>query len=421
MSAPHASHQPSVGTTSSAPNTDGDTTGPWSYNDMVRTVTHEGLSCDLCAAWAQHYLAAAFCKDRSLREAEVQRSAAVNALLLAENATRRDNNVTESLRTELDATHTDMALLREEFDAIRRKLSSADAEIFRLRDFNDETIRALKDQIRDLERGHTPRRRKVPRHHSRSQSPSASRSRRQASRPDSPKLEDRDDSRPPSSAARPSLLVRTDLPADTSPTQSPVDPSPPTGGDLASHLVDAVSLELPAPDPAPARAREARWLGFDVDAKAHRVFSPGPGTVSVERNVNFGTSAQFEGEGTIIPISRGEQPDDSNTPTTTPPELPSPTSPLTPLSSASPPESPLAPPPSQLPPLRRSTRTRKPSRLVRDLQSGEGVGMKLPGSFAEEPDEAGGAWPVVDGITELLEGFEGLEHTFAPDTMALRP
>jgi len=61
------------------------------------------------------------------------------------------------------------------------------------------------------------------------------------------------------------------------------------------------------------RAREARWLGFDVDAKIHRVLWSGPGTVSVERNVYFGTSAQFEGEETVIPL-RTEQPVDPEHP-----------------------------------------------------------------------------------------------------------
>ncbi len=42
--------------------------------------------------------------------------------------------------------------------------------------------------------------------------------------------------------------------------------------------------------------------------------------------------------------------------------------------------------------------------------------MQLPGLFAEEPEEAGGAWSVVDGIPELLEDFLGLEHAFAADT-----
>jgi len=64
----------------------------------------------------------------------------------------------------------------------------------------------------------------------------------------------------------------------------------------------------------------------------------------------------------LTPILRGEQPDASNTPITSPPEPPSPTSSLTTLSSASPPESPPALLPSQLPPLRRSTRTRQQAR-----------------------------------------------------------
>ena len=135
------------------------------------------------------------------------------------------------------------------------------------------------------------------------------------------------------------------------------------------------------------RARGARWLGFDVDARAHHVFWPGPGNVTVERNVYFGTTAQFEGEETMIPTLQSEQSDTPHTPSTpstpqTQPALPPPA--ITPASAP-------APTPSEPPQLRHSTRTRKPSRLVRDLQSGE-VGTQLPGSFAEEPEEAGGAW-----------------------------
>src|SRR6266581_6500927 len=131
--------------------------------------------------------------------------------------------------------------------------------------------------------------------------------------------------------------------------------------DLSSPRVWGSRVWVHGPDRSKldVRAREARWLGVDVDAKAHRVFWPGTGTVTVERNVYFATSAQFEGEETIIPISRGEQPDASNTPITSLPEPPSLASPLTPLSSASPPESPPAPLPSQLPPLRCPTRTRR--------------------------------------------------------------
>jgi len=42
--------------------------------------------------------------------------------------------------------------------------------------------------------------------------------------------------------------------------------------------------------------------------------------------------------------------------------------------------------------------------------------MKLPGAFAEGPEEAGGVWSVADSIPELLEDFMGLGHAFAADT-----
>jgi len=166
------------------------------------------------------------------------------------------------LCAELDTTRADMALLHEELNATRRKLSSADADFFRLHDLNndidrdtDDAIRDLKEQIRDLEWGNAPRRRKVPHHHSCSQSPSASRS-RQTSRTASPMLEDREDSPAPSSAALPYLLGRMDLPAAAPPNQSPANP-PPAGGNLASRLTDAVSLEPPAPAPTLAATQLA--------------------------------------------------------------------------------------------------------------------------------------------------------------------
>jgi len=169
--------------------------------------------------------------------------------------------------------------------------------------------------------------------------------------------------------------------------------------DLSSLRVWGCRVWVHDPDRSKldVRAREARWLGFDVDAKAHRVFWPGTGTVTVERNVYFATSAQFEGEEIVIPISKGEQPDASNTPTTSPPEPPLPASPLTSVSSASPPESPPSPLPSQLPLLRPSTRTQKPSRLVRDLQFGDmGRGMGKPkatcGSPVLHPTCSGSFW-----------------------------
>jgi hypothetical protein len=41
---------------------------------------------------------------------------------------------------------------------------------------------------------------------------------------------------------------------------------------------------------------KAHWLGFDVDAKAHRVYWPDMCAVSVECNVYFGSAVQLKGE-----------------------------------------------------------------------------------------------------------------------------
>ena len=41
---------------------------------------------------------------------------------------------------------------------------------------------------------------------------------------------------------------------------------------------------------------EVRWLGLDVDARAHCVFWPGLGNVMVEHNVYFGLTVLLEGE-----------------------------------------------------------------------------------------------------------------------------
>ena len=120
-----------------------------------------------------------------------------------------------------------------------------------------------------------------------------------------------------------------------------------------------------------ARAREARWLGLDVDAKAHRVYWPGPGNVTVERNIYFGTSAQLEGEEEDLPAEGSEQ--------TAAPPSPSisslPDTPGTPATIPTPVDQPVQREETltQVPPLRRSTRNRKPSRIIRDLQSSEGT------------------------------------------------
>jgi hypothetical protein len=71
-----------------------------------------------------------------------------------------------------------------------------------------------------------------------------------------------------------------------------------------------------------AHTREARWLGLDVDAKAHRVYWPHTGTVGVERNVYFGTSAPLEGEEEDSPGAGNELAAEPPTPTSLTPTDP---------------------------------------------------------------------------------------------------
>ena len=160
-----------------------------------------------------------------------------------------------------------------------------------------------------------------------------------------------------------------------------------------------------------ARAREGRWLGFDVDSRAHRVYWPQSTTVSVERNVYFALAGPLEGEELWIDPIGSKQTAAPDTPSTS-------TSPL-PLSSPTM-SSPLqALEPDSLPVLlRRSTCIPKPSRIIRKLQDGVGH------SGNEDPEEAGGVWTVEDGAPALLEDFDGMEFVFVmemADTEALKP
>src|SRR5260370_29943199 len=77
-----------------------------------------------------------------------------------------------------------------------------------------------------------------------------------------------------------------------------------------------------------------------------------------------------------------------------------------------------------------SARLRKPSHIVRDIQSGEGIpaqhvpGLQIPGLSVEEAEEAGGVWSVTDGSPALLAAFGALAHTVPADTAdgeALQP
>jgi len=140
-----------------------------------------------------------------------------------------------------------------------------------------------------------------------------------------------------------------------------------------------------------------------VDAKAHRVFWPSAGNVTIERNVYFGTSAPLKGEEEDSPEGSSEQATDPSTPTySTPIDQPDLGDQLDRSNLISPsvtnedsdeddePEQPKSPAP-----LHRSSRIQKPSCILRDLQSRAGVApthsapLKIvpPPQIEEVPDE----------------------------------
>jgi transposase InsO family protein len=194
------------------------------------------------------------------------------------------------------------------------------------------------------------------------------------------------------------------------------------------------------------RAREGRWLGFDVESRAHRIYWPTNRSVSVERNVYFAPAARLEGEQMDVPTSNSSESEPSPPAASTlPPVLPplpasAPPSPPSPLSSLSSSSSravleQLEPEPEPEPePERRtrSTRLRKPSPWIRDLQSGAGVsstrasdpliprGVTLPGGFEEDDvdfvDVASGAWSAEAGLPTLRENWAGFELALVAET-----
>ena len=155
-----------------------------------------------------------------------------------------------------------------------------------------------------------------------------------------------------------------------------------------------------------ARAHEGRWLGFDIDSWAHRIYWPQSiTTVSVERNVYFASAGPLEGEELWIDPIGSKQTAVPDTPSTLTSPLP-PSSPT--QSSISPSQAPE--PDSPQVPLRRSTCIPQPSRIIRELQAGIGI------SSDDDPEESGGVWTVEDGEPVLLEDFDGMEFVFAAET-----
>ena len=170
-------------------------------------------------------------------------------------------------------------------------------------------------------------------------------------------------------------------------------------------------------------AHEARWLGFDVDSRSHRVYWPKTDLVTAEWNVYFGTSAQLKGEEIWVPIMDSEPTAAPNTPTTSnppSPSIPSPDpSPSAPKRVQEPDNPPVQP--------RQSTCIHKPLRIIHDLQSG--VGITNPHTEAlkaseGDPEKSGGVWAMEDNAPMLLEDFDGMESVFTAemaDAEALEP
>ena len=239
---------------------------------MLSIVSHDNRACNTCSVWVHHYTSSALDGERSLTDAETQRASVIRSGLIAKNAALQQNNdslqqANASLRCELDA-------VREDLDKTRRRLSSAEDEIIRMHNENedlecgsDRTINDLRDQVnslkfqlRNFEPGHTPHRRKAPRRGSRTPSPSRSRhTSSRASRPPSLMAEDRDGSsaHPTVAQPHPSRLTVMHSAASSSTASPPfVEPPPPSAGaDLASRLADAASLAPSTPTPLSAAPR----------------------------------------------------------------------------------------------------------------------------------------------------------------------
>jgi transposase InsO family protein len=188
-------------------------------------------------------------------------------------------------------------------------------------------------------------------------------------------------------------------------------------------------------DKLAAHAREGRWLGFDTESRAHRIYFPSSRSVAVERNVYFGAAPQLEGEQLAIPGTECEQRAAPAAPTASSPsptDVPLPPSPTVTLpSSLSSQSLSPSPPPSRIVPNlhERPVQNRKPAPVLRDLLEGVTVsssrrsdprlpvGTQLPGGFGEETEEAGGAWSTEDAFA-ALEDSEWLEHVLVAEIAA---
>src|SRR5260370_18059353 len=143
--------------------------------------------------------------------------------------------------------------------------------------------------------------------------------------------------------------------------------------------------------------------------------------MSVKQNVYLGTLALLEGEGRTMQVAASEQadapPSHSTSPAPKESDMFSHAETLIPTHTN---ESELqAEPPAQP---HRSTRLQKPSHIMCNIQSGEGIpaqhvpGLQILGLLVEEAEEAGGVWTKTDGSPALLADFYALGHGFTAET-----
>ena len=183
------------------------------------------------------------------------------------------------------------------------------------------------------------------------------------------------------------------------------------------------------------RAREGRWVGFDTDSNAHRIYWPEKRSITVERSVTFARedlpifvdeeSAEARGSIDAVDLTRDEskveetkeESDDESEDevfqelTESAPESPTVHEDPPPL-----PQPPLPPVNPTLPEPRRSSRLRQASQYVRDLRSGEfttGGRSNLMPRGLQVPDGT---------VPELTENVTGLALAAAiSDVEGLEP
>jgi hypothetical protein len=185
---------------------------------------------------------------------------------------------------------------------------------------------------------------------------------------------------------------------------------------------------------------EGRWIGFNIESRGHRVYWPANKAVSVEHNVYFAAAERLNGESIDVPTPQTLSSEPRATLLPVPTLLSSQHAPSSPVSSLS-----LLTSSSSLravsvelqldepePQPQHTTRLRKPSRIVQELQVGVGVasshpsdpiiprGINVPGSYGKEEEEsvdmAIGAWSVETGLPTLRESWLGLEVALAAET-----